>query len=93
MPNAFDCLAGSNAGRLYNFKRGWMNSNTEILHDMTAEGPVTSVCNAFGIVLWSTNSQIRAIHFKRNQKICRISAPDSGQKLPAALLESKEVVP
>lgn len=92
-PTAFDVLAGSSAGRLYNFKQNWLTSNTDRIHDKPGEGPVIATQIALGFLLWSTRESIYMIHFKRNQKICSICPPKRDSLVPESLYLSKEVIP
>ena len=46
----------------------------DLIEDVSNEGPVTQVWNAFGLVVFATANEIRVMHFKRKrQKICKVA--------------------
>jgi|LauGreDrversion4_2_1035121.scaffolds.fasta_scaffold197710_1 hypothetical protein len=71
MPTSLDCFIGTNFGNLYFLNRKWVTQGLELILESKNEGPVNQLVSAFGLVVWSTKSYVRAIHFRYNrQKLC-----------------------
>ena len=64
-PGNLKCFVGTMEGRLLCYEARYFGAEIEKLFDSPNEGPVTQVMYQFGIVVWSTTSKIRVIHYKR----------------------------
>lgn len=82
---------GNAQGKLIHCKRDLLfkpdsktkdNSTKEIIFDNPAEGPITGVqCNN-DLVVYSTATRVRIIHYEKKQKICMIEKPDTYPTFP-----------
>lgn len=51
------------------------NSTKEIIFDNASEGPITNVQCYKDLVVYSSSTRVRVIHYEKKQKICMIEIP------------------
>ena len=89
------CFIGTAEGHLIEFNQSpdKGRKNQYVVARLEKEGSVTQVIYQFGFLVWSTKKQILVMHYKRNERICKVDIPTQNANIPQQMYVSNKVMP
>ncbi len=92
--NFLEVFIGSQLGQLIYYKKDliWTHESKtadqsvkEIIYDDRSEGAITNILSYKDVVVYSTKTKVRVIHYEKRQKICMIERPEFYPTFPEYL--------
>jgi hypothetical protein len=71
-PSHVEFFIGTTQGKFFYYYSAFLSSQKEVIHDDKNEGIITNCICYNDLVVWSTATKIRLIHYSKRQKICLI---------------------